>query len=76
MSKWSIYSRIFSIAIGLSIASLLLIYSVRWEALPIQFTIGAANVTPYFMAVALVIASLFAMTLIKSGIKGEYELAT
>ena len=60
---------------GMALAIGLIIYSVNWDDLPVQFTlVGGRVITVYVMASILVMTGIMATTLIKSGIYGKWKL--
>lgn len=65
--------RILIFLIGISIASVLLIFSFQWELLPFSFTALGYDVTPYALSSILVLLGVFASSLIKSGITGKQQ---
>ena len=66
--------RILYFTIGLVVASGLLVFSFQWNLLPFTITALGQDVTSYALAGILVIISIFAGTLIKSGLLGEVIL--
>lgn len=65
--------RIFYLISGVFIASALIIFSFRWEDLPIRFTMAGLDITPYAMAPLVVLTGILASTLTKSAFLGKYE---
>ncbi len=63
--------RITYFLVGMFIASAILVFSFQWNLLPFTITALGQNVTSFALASLLVLLSVFAGTLIKSGILGE-----
>lgn len=68
------FARLFLFIIGMAGAIILIIYSIRWEALPISFSAMGNDITIIAFAGILVLASIIFYTLIKSAILGEWKL--
>lgn len=73
-SEYKPWVRVVYFIIGLGLLSALLLYSVRWEALPIRVVGLGQDITPYALASGLVLLSIFGGTLIKSALYGRFEL--
>lgn len=67
-------TRIFYFVVGISIASILLVFSFQWDLLPFQITIYGKVITSYFLASIIVLIGIFASTMIKSSITGKKEV--
>lgn len=67
-------TRVIYLFVGLITASLLIVFSFRWEALPIRFTITGVDVTSYVVAPIIVLVGVLASTLTKSAFTGKYEI--
>lgn len=66
--------RLIMFIIGMAGAVIMLVYSIRWEDIPIAFTLGGYNITVYAISGLLVMGGFAFHSLIKSGILGEYKL--
>lgn len=66
--------RVLAFMVGMGIAIFLIVYSIRWEDLPIQLTMAGSNVTPWAMAGIIVLFGIVAGTLIKSALLGKWRL--
>lgn len=65
--------RLLIFSVGMLIAIILLVYSVNWDELPIQFVAVGQNVTIWVTAGLLVMTSIFTSTFIKTGIYGKWK---
>ena len=72
--KLSSPMRVLAFIVGMTLAIGLLVYSIRWEDLPIQINMAGQDVTVYALAGFLVLIGIMAHTMIKSGLLGEMRL--
>jgi len=70
----SMSKRILYFVIGIGIASSLMVFSFQWNLLPLTLTAAGIDVTPYALSAIIVLASVFAGSLIKSAVLGQAEM--
>lgn len=73
-SKLSPGRRVLYFTIGIILGSGLIVFSFQWNLLPFTITALGQDITAYALAGILVMVSVFAGTLIKSGLLGEVIL--
>lgn len=72
--KLSLTMRLIYISFGVLVASMLILFSFRWEDLPITINSAGIDITPYALAPILVLTGILASSLTKSALIGEKEL--
>lgn len=64
--------RIIMFVIGYSIAVLFVVYSIRWEDLPVVSMIGI-DVTKWFIAILFVLVTFISGSMLTSSLKGKWS---